>query len=146
MEAISTFRGDYSYLSNFYIRSIIYNGIKYKSTEHAYQAMKATNKDDHDFVANSLTPGRAKQSGQSIPCRQDWNNIKIQVMHDIVKAKFEQHADLKELLLSTNDTALIEGNNWKDTYWGICDGKGENNLGKILMSIRDSLKKEVMNE
>jgi len=54
--------------------------------------------------------------------------------------KFTQHSDLKERLLDTHNLELIEGNNWDDTYWGICNGRGRNMLGMLLMEVRDILK------
>ena len=41
----------------------------------------------------------------------------------------------------TDDVELIEGNEWSDTFWGVCRGQGENWLGKILMKTRDNLRK-----
>ena len=61
------------------------------------------------------------------------------VMYEICKAKFRQNPDLAERLISTSDFELIEGNNWGDHIWGVCDGYGENRLGKILMRIREEL-------
>ena len=63
-------------------------------------------------------------------------------MLDIVMAKFRQHPDLTEALLDTGDAELIEGNTWNDTTWGVCNGKGLNWLGKILMIARAQLKLE----
>ena len=73
--------------------------------------------------------------------RPDWNDIRVDIMRNIVNAKFTQNPDLMNKLLETNDAELLEGNWWKDTFWGICNGEGENNLGKILMEIRDKYKK-----
>lgn len=61
------------------------------------------------------------------------------IMYEICKAKFRQNPDLAERLISTSDFELIEGNNWGDHIWGVCDGYGENRLGKILMRIREEL-------
>ena len=58
-----------------------------------------------------------------------------------IREKFK-HTDLKELLLSTGDQELVEGNTWNDTYWGICRGEGQNNLGKILMKVRMELRQQ----
>ena len=61
-------------------------------------------------------------------------------MEDICRAKFTQNEELKKKLIDTGDATLIEGNTWNDTFWGVCNGVGENNLGKILMKIREELK------
>jgi len=49
---------------------------------------------------------------------------------------------LTRALIATGDTELIEGNDWEDTFWGVCNGMGENNLGKLLMKVRQSLFEE----
>ena len=61
-------------------------------------------------------------------------------MYNICKLKFIQNPELGKLLLGTKDEELIEGNDWDDTFWGVCNGVGENHLGKTLMKIRDELK------
>jgi len=60
-------------------------------------------------------------------------------MTDLVRQKFS-NPQLAKQLLDTKDFELIEGNTWGDTFWGVCSGKGQNNLGKILMQIRNELK------
>lgn len=78
--------------------------------------------------------------GKEEQIRPDWEEIKISVMRELIFQKFTNNPQLKQMLLDTEDALLEEGNTWEDTYWGICNGIGENNLGKILMEIRDSLK------
>lgn len=63
-------------------------------------------------------------------------------MYEICLAKFTQHEFLKEALLATGDSELIEGNTWRDYFWGVCNGKGQNKLGKILMRIRAELRNQ----
>ena len=74
--------------------------------------------------------------------RADWEDVKLSIMEDIVRAKFTQNEDLKQLLLATGDLVLEEGNTWHDTFWGV-DVKtqeGENHLGRILMRVRQELR------
>ena len=63
-------------------------------------------------------------------------------MYDVCKAKFTQNPELAEKLLATGEQELVEGNNWNDTFWGMCRGKGKNMLGNILMKIREELASE----
>lgn len=143
-KVIDCFDGEYAFLSNFYEHPIEINGVTYKSTEHAFQAMKATNKADHDLIVNAQTPGQAKRLGKKIQLRSDWEDIKYIVMQDILRVKFAS-PELGQLLMATGDATLIEGNTWHDNLWGNCtcprcaDKVGKNWLGNILMGVRQDL-------
>jgi ribA/ribD-fused uncharacterized protein len=140
---IDSFKGGYSFLSNFEPCDIEYNGVAFNSVEHAYQAAKATNMEDMLKVAACNTPGQAKRMGKKIKMRPDWDAVKIQIMSDLVRQKFYK-PEFKQKLLDTKDHELIEGNTWGDKIWGcIWNGSqwvGQNNLGKILMQIRNELR------
>jgi hypothetical protein len=60
-------------------------------------------------------------------------------MYNIVKDKFLRNPDIRQRLLYTINDDLVEGNNWNDTYWGVCNGIGQNKLGKILMRVRKEI-------
>ena len=67
-----------------------------------------------------------------------FSNLRIGMMRGVLICKFEQNKDLMKKLLDTGTEDLVEGNNWRDTFWGQCPvGFGKNNLGKLLMEIRD---------
>lgn len=148
---INSFRGEYRWLSNFWFATIVVDGFPYwnlphqfrfrsLTNEHAYQAMKAATYVDFLWILDKPLPVDAKRGGKEITLREDWEAIKLDVMYDINRAKYTQHRDLRAKLLATGDQELIEGNTWFDTYWGVCNGVGENNLGKILMRVREELK------
>lgn len=133
---IDSFTGDYEFLSNFYNCPVIYNGLRYQNSEAAFQAQKLkSNMDRVPFT--KLTPSQAKRLGRQVQLRDDWEEIKLMEMFNIVYCKFKQNPDLAKKLADTGDTYLEEGNTWNDTYWGVCKGVGENKLGKILMTIRN---------
>ena len=134
---IDKFDGEYRFLSNFYVSGVVYDGVSYPSSENAYQAAKTLDTFERDQFVN-CTAGQAKRLGQKITLREDWEDVKIQIMLSIVRSKFKRPY-LRDRLLATGDAILIEGNTWGDTFWGVCDGKGENWLGKILMVIRSEL-------
>jgi len=139
---INEFRGKYFFLSNFYISDVEYEGIIYTNNEAAFQAQKVTDyRHQQEFWL--ATPSEAKRLGRSVELRSDWEQIKDEVMEDIVRAKFTQSEELKNKLLATGDEELIEANTWNDTYWGVCRGRGLNKLGKILMKVREELKNGV---
>lgn len=138
---IGDFRGAYRWLSNFWTCAIVYDGDLYLSTEHAYQAAKTPDRNIRKEVMR-LSCADARRWGQKILLRSDWEEVKLQVMMDVNWFKFASNDALKRLLLETEDAELVENNNWSDRYWGVCNGVGENNLGKILMQIRDELRKQ----
>lgn len=139
--AIQSFTGQYRFLSNFFECHIKDNGWVFPSAEHLYQAYKAKTAHHASFVWNAGTPAAAKRVGRSITVREDWEEIKLSVMHHVVFQKFTQNVHLAELLLETGSAQLIEGNTWGDRFWGTVNCQGENHLGRILMSVRQDLKR-----
>lgn len=135
---IAAFEKDYCFLSNFYEAFVEYEGVLYKNNEAAFQAQKCPSR-LNEFI--NLPPNKAKRLGRKVELRPDWEKVKDQIMYEICKCKFTQHPDLREMLVRTGDHELIEGNYWNDIYWGVCKGVGQNKLGKILMQIREELKK-----
>lgn len=139
MNSIDRFWGEYRWLSNFYPSLLNLDGRDYPTVEHYYQASKASTEEDHEFVRLSPSPGEAKERGQKIPLRIDWEENKVSVMRYALEAKF-QNTGLRTALLETGDLQLEEGNTWGDTFWGVCRGKGQNYLGRLLMEIRETLR------
>ena len=137
MNIINAFRKEYFFLSNFYKCNVTYNGITYNSSEAAFQAQKCPAR-AREF--SKLDASDAKAMGRYVTLRRDWESVKDNAMYEIVKAKFTQNETLKERLLATGDSELVEGNDWNDKYWGVCKGYGKNMLGKILMRVRTELK------
>lgn len=142
MKEIRGFFGEYRFLSNFWEAEFVVDKIKYSTVEHYYNAMKAIDLDDHNYVADAPTPGLAKNRGRRISIRPDWDRVKLAKMRIGLRAKFEQNPDLKAALLATGDAELIEENTWGDTFWGRVQHKGFNHLGEMLMELRDSFKME----
>ncbi len=142
MTDIKGFFGDYRFLSNFYESPLRVNGVTYLTVEHFFQASKASNKEDHDYVNSAATPGIAKHRGRRITLREDWERVKLRVMRLGLRAKFEQNPELKQKLLDTGGAYLEEANSWGDSYWGKCGGRGHNHLGEMLMELRDGERME----
>lgn len=137
---LTRFDGFYSCFSNFYLREVKYKDKIYKTKEHAFQCQKATNQKDFDYVFEAPTPFNAKRRARKIKLKESWPLRRIGIMKEIVLEFFKQHKDLRNVLMSTDSAELIEGNDWGDTFWGVCNGEGENHLGKILMEVRDMLR------
>ena len=139
--AIEKFEGDYRFLSNFHPCEIILDGDKYASVEHAYQAAKTIDFEERARLQswNLLNATEAKRAGRKVTLRSDWGDVKNAIMLDLLRQKFSDDL-LETMLLDTQNEDLAEGNWWGDTYWGMCNGKGENHLGKLLMKVREELK------
>ena len=141
---ISSFTGQYDFLSNFYRSPVEFEGHLYRSVEHAYQAAKTLDEDMRKKIRDTEKPGKAKRIGKSLRLRPDWEKIKFDIMRQLLKDKFTNDI-LRARLLTTGTQELIEGNNWHDKIWGECicekcGGEGENNLGKLLMGLREELR------
>lgn len=138
---IKEFKGDYRWLSNFTPCKIELDGFIYPSVEHAYMSAKNDNSYWKDFCMAEEKAGAVKRESYKITLVSDWENKKIEVMKHCLIQKFNQEP-YKSKLLQTGDEYIQEGNTWNDTFWGVClkTGKGENNLGRMIMDIRTELR------
>lgn len=135
---IGKFDGEWDFLSNFYEHPVLFKGILYPSSEHAYQAAKAQSEELHEKIRRAKSPGMAKRLGQNVRTSSDWDNRRLPTMRAILDAKFED-PELRGKLMATGEATLIEGNDWGDTFWGVCGGKGKNHLGNLLMELRGKI-------
>lgn len=140
---INSFSGPYRFLSNFYPAVVLLDGVPYPTVEHAFQAAKTADTGDRAIIRSLPTPLEAKAFGKRVLLREDWETVKIEVMTDLVRQKFHQ-VELREKLLATGDQTLVEGNRWGDMYWGVCRGQGMNWLGRILMKVREEIRKDAV--
>ncbi len=132
---IDSFRGNYRFLSNFYPVQFEWEGEKWPSVEHAYQAAKCRDKQQRTLFLQG-TAGEAKRLGRRVEVREDWEEVKLPIMEALLRIKFAGGASLADKLLATGEEELQEGNTWGDRFWGTCNGEGQNHLGKLLMKIR----------
>ena len=136
---VERFFGEHRFLSNFHQgHPFDWQGKRWTTAEHAYQAAKCRHAHDAEAIRLLPTPGEAKRAGRTVALRPDWEDRKLGVMEDILECKFTAPV-LREKRLATGNAPLIEGNRWNDTYWGVCRGRGENRLGRLLMSLRENL-------
>lgn len=126
----------YGYLNNFRKAPMFIYNAWYKNVEAAYQAQKTDVKSEREEIRLARHPNTSRELGQKVTMRPDWDQIKYKIMSECVLAKFVQHRDIRERLLSTGTEYLIE-DSVVDFYWGRGkDGSGQNNLGRILMDTR----------
>ncbi|WP_293134960.1 NADAR family protein [Microcoleus sp. bin38.metabat.b11b12b14.051] len=136
-------RSEYGSFSNFSRHGFELDGEYWPTTEHYFQAQKFPETEYCDQIRQAKTPKDAAKMGRerSRPLRQDWEQVKDDIMRKAVLCKFETHADIREILLATGDEEIVE-NAPGDYYWGCGkDGSGKNMLGKILMEVREILRK-----
>lgn len=138
------FQEEYRFLSNFWFfeKPMQYGEVSFPTVEHFFVAMKT--KDNGDRVKISKMPLKGiKAYGRNLSLREDWEDIKEDVMEYALRYKFSQHnPGLLKQLQATEGTELIEFNYWNDKIWGVClkTGEGDNKLGKLLMKIRKESK------
>lgn len=139
--SITSFRGEFRWISNYHLIDIEYRGIVYRSTEAAYQAAKTFSEDERREIKLAATPDKARRLGQKVTLRAGWESIKLRVMRDLTIQKFKD-PDLQAKLLATGLQHLVEENTHGDKFWGVDGGEGLNHLGRILMDVREEVRKE----
>lgn len=133
------FRGELRWLSNFWPAQVKFNKYTFPCVENAYQAGKCENAHDIPRFLD-IQPGQAKRLGRIVAQRSGFDSEKLDFMLNLLRQKFS-HEDLKEKLLATGDTPIVEVNHWRDTFWGVTEeGVGQNKLGKLIGRVRDELR------
>jgi len=163
------FKNEKRFMSNMYPCSVkfdsnykkrfpmfIFDDMIYHSSEHLYQALKSKDPRWHEYIRGLKNPKDTKIEAHkllskepslfdgelSFQIRQDWDEVKVKAMELVLLLKFTQNEELKEKLL--NQKGYIEERNcWGDMFWGTVNGKGKNNLGRLLMILRDKLKEDI---
>lgn len=139
----------YGVFSNLYRRPIVFEGREYPTAEHAYQAGKPSKEAVREWVLSAPTPALVAMAAHGLyswDIVPNWAQIKFDRMRAVLRAKFTQHEDLRELLLSTGNARLVEAgrvNNAINRTWGEVNGKGQNMLGVLLMELRVELRKKI---
>ena len=142
--AIITFNGTNAFLSNYSPSPLLLHDKTYPTVEHGYQAYRARIGADREAIRLAPTPNAAKRLAHTIQQRSDFDDIKLSVMEQNLRKKFEI-VSLREQLLATGTAELVEGNYWHDNFWGVCvcrdcaNIEGQNHLGQLLMKVRADL-------
>jgi len=143
VHTINDFHGEYFWLSNFYpVEILLDEPWPYASVEHAYMSQKSRDPAWKRFCRDTKNAADVKTASYNIQLRGDWEHIKEDVMRTCLVQKFGvPESKLQDLLLGTGNKTLVEGNTWKDTFWGVDTktGIGKNKLGTMLMEIRSQL-------
>lgn len=151
MDAIRFYRASdplYGCFSNLYQRPVAFEDTVFDTAEHAYQAGKARKPQVRDWVLSAPSPALVAMAAHGLywwDIRSDWSKIKFDRMRQVLRAKFTQHDDLREVLLSTGELRLVESatvDNPVNRLWGEVNGQGKNMLGQMLMELRAQLWQE----
>ena len=137
--AIHGFFGKYRWLSNFWActLNLSFEGVAlyFNCVEEAYHACKSKDVEVRRMFCG-VGPCEAKHMGRQVQLRDDWNEVRLDLMYFLVKQKFKQNPSLWEQLDMTDSQYLEESNTWNDRFWGVCNNIGQNQLGKILFGHR----------
>lgn len=140
---VKEFRGEYRFLSNYDTTPFEWRNHQFPSAEHAFAFAKTFCAENDEAVywqahiLKAKSPGEAKKYGRQVQIDvAEWDANKVQWMREIVHAKFKTGEGLAGQLINTGAMMLVEGNDWGDTFWGRCNGKGFNTLGVVLMEER----------
>lgn len=137
----------YGAFSNLYRREIVYEGVTFATSEHAYQYGKARKPEVREWLMQAPSPSLLAMAAHGLyywDIAPGWSKFKFDRMRGVLAAKFSQHEDLRMLLLSTGEAKLIETatvDNEVNRLWGEVNGVGQNMLGVMLMELRDALRK-----
>ena len=145
MPPITAFHGPHAFLANFAASPVVLDGQTYPTVEHAFQAAKTFDPEQRQLIRDANPPASAKRLGRQVSLRADWEQVKYEIMRQLLHQKFAI-PDLRAALLATGDAELIEGNTWNDRTWGrvLVKGQwvGKNWLGELLMQVRKEAKDE----
>ena len=136
----------YGAFSNLYRRQITFEGQSFATSEHAYQAGKARKPEVQAWLMAAPSPALLAMAAHGLyywDITPGWSRIKFDRMRRVLQAKFTQHLDLRDLLLSTGNARLVESatvDNPVNRLWGEVSGVGKNMLGVMLMELRDELR------
>lgn len=139
---------EYGAFSNFSPHGIEMEGLWWPSVEHYFQAQKFSDPEYRERIRTAHDSKQAALLGRSrkVPLRDDWETVKEEIMAAAVLKKIQTHPELKALLLSTGDEAIVE-NAPGDYYWGCGqDGTGLNRLGVILQGVRAELRQAIVED
>jgi ribA/ribD-fused uncharacterized protein len=133
------------YFSNFHEleEPIVYGDLRFFSVEAFFQAMKTHDRIER-YAISRMKPREAKDAGRMVKLREDWEEIKLDVMEYGLRKRFKMGTLDAGLLMDLEGEIVEWTTGWHDTVWGKCKcnahkGQGKNLLGILLMKIRDDL-------
>ena len=143
-EVIGFYPREFYPFDNFSSFKVEWNGYLFSSVEEAYQAASFMGSDEE--LVEKIKKSHSADEAQRIAYanrdkrREDWDDVKISIMEELLRLKIEQNPYVKKKLLQTEDYMIVEDSP-KDDFWGWGPNRnGQNNLGKLWMKLREELK------
>jgi ribA/ribD-fused uncharacterized protein len=142
-ERVCFYEQDFYVLSNFSAFTLMWDGTRFDTSEAAYHYEKFPG--NHEIGAEILYAPSAHEAFKVAERnkrlrRPDWDDVKVDIMRAILRAKAEQHEYVRRKLLATGNRELVE-NSWRDDFWGWGPNRdGQNMLGKLWMQVRAELR------
>lgn len=132
-------------LSNFSSFNLMWHDILFPTSEHAYHWTKFRHPTGQGWLQSEIIGAPSGHEAFKIAernkqyRRKDWDDVKVDIMREILRAKANQHEYVRRKLLETGDRELIE-DSWRDDFWGWGKNRdGQNMLGKLWMEVRAEL-------
>ena len=139
-DSITSFTGRWEALANWFGAPVGRQGVLYPSVEHAFQAAKAAaDPEAAESIRKAKSPKEAHELGAKVALPRDWERRKLGLMQALLRDKFRRDPALRDRLVRTERKNLIAGNDWGEGFWGVSAGRGDNQLGKLLMALRDEI-------
>jgi predicted NAD-dependent protein-ADP-ribosyltransferase YbiA (DUF1768 family) len=143
-EIIDNFNEEFSFLNNSYPSEVFFEGKIYPSIFNAYQASRTVNDFFRKLLQKTQTPEKIYEIAVQITDPIDWNTKRLLIMEKLIRDKFIRNSYLKQELLNTLNRDLLNTFSIKtesNVFWGVFKNEGENHLGKILMRVREDIRK-----
>jgi len=142
LDRIDNFNGYFDFLNNEYPCPVYFDGLLFKSVSYAYQASRSSQRHLREKISLADTPSELFEIATKIEDPENWSSNRLRMMEAIVRDKFRRNKDLRERLKATGNRELA--NTYSDAtvsniYWGIVEGKGQNQLGRLLEQIRNDI-------
>ncbi|MFI1979613.1 NADAR family protein [Streptomyces wedmorensis] len=125
-------------LRNGYPAPITVGEVVYPSVTHAYWALSVTQPDVRSAITAAETAAAACELAAAATRREGWEDVRIAVMTRLLRAKYDQHPELAEILLATDGATLVH-DDLNSTYWGDNGGRGRNWTGRLLELVRSEM-------
>ena len=146
LETIDNFNGYFEFLNNEFPTPVYYDGRIYKSVSHAFQAARSQEQHIREKIVRADTIMEMYEIAAKVEDPPDWIKIRLKIMETLVRDKFRRNKELREKLRATENRNLVNSYGDASTsnlFWGIVEGKGQNQLGRILESVRSDIHQNI---